>query len=156
MYPTETPIGRPRVTVAAIVERQGRFLFVEERDPEGKLVINQPAGHVEAGESLPDALVRETFEETGWRVEPEALVGAYLWSRADGSISYLRIAMAAHGQRYDEEAPLDEGIIQPVWLSRDELMVRRDQHRSELVLRCLDDYLAGDLYPLTVLKSLLA
>ncbi len=66
MYPTETPTGRPRVTVAAIVERQGRFLFVEERDPEGKLVINQPAGHVEAGESLPDALVRETFEETGW------------------------------------------------------------------------------------------
>ncbi len=64
--------------------------------------------------------------------------------------------MAAYGQRYDEEAPLDEGIIQPVWLSRDELMARRDQHRSGLVLRCLDDYLAGDLYPLTVLKSLLA
>lgn len=142
--------------MAAIVERQGRFLFVEEHDPEGKLVINQPAGHVEAGESLPEALVRETFEETGWRVEPEALVGAYLWGRADGSITYLRIAMAARGQRHEEEARLDDGIIRPVWLSRDELMARRDQHRSELVLRCLDDYLAGERHPLTVLKSLLA
>lgn len=155
MYPSATPAGRPRVTVAALVEREGRFLFVEERDPEGVLVLNQPAGHVEAGESLPEALRRETFEETGWRVEPESLVGAYLWGRADGSLSYLRIAIAARAEGHHPEAVLDEGIERPVWLSREELLSRRKQHRSALVIRCLDDYLAGERYPLAVLKSLL-
>jgi ADP-ribose pyrophosphatase YjhB (NUDIX family) len=147
--------GRPRVTVAALVEREGRFLFVEERDDRGRLVINQPAGHVEAGESLPDAMVRETFEETGWHVIPDALVSTYLWSQADRGLSYFRVAMAALGEGHDETAPLDKGIVRPIWLSREELIDCRDRHRSELVLRCVDDYLAGERYPLTVLKSLL-
>jgi 8-oxo-dGTP pyrophosphatase MutT (NUDIX family) len=155
MHASEIPSGRPRVTVAALVEHEGRFLFVEERDDQGRLVINQPAGHVEAGESLLEALLRETFEETGWRVEPEFLVGAYLWGRADLSISYLRIAIAARPERQDASAALDAGIERPVWLSRDELLARRAEHRSALVLRCVDDYLAGESYPLTVLKSLL-
>ena len=155
--PTENkPVaGRPRVTVAALVEREGRFLFVEEREDRGQLVLNQPAGHVEAGESLPDAMVRETFEETGWQVVPQSLIGTYLWSRADRGLSYLRIAIAATGENYDATAVLDEGIVRPVWLSRQELFDCRDRHRSELVLRCVDDYLAGEHYPLTVLKSLL-
>lgn len=153
--PSVSESGRPRVTVAALVEHEGRFLFVEERDDQGRLVINQPAGHVEAGESLIKAVQRETYEETGWQVEPVALVGAYLWGRADRSVSYLRIALAARPQRYDPGAPLDVGVERPIWLSRDELAARRDIHRSELVLRCLDDYLAGESYPLAVLKSLL-
>jgi 8-oxo-dGTP pyrophosphatase MutT (NUDIX family) len=155
MHPSPASAGRPRVTVAAIVEHEGRFLFVEERDPEGALVINQPAGHVEAGESLPEALRRETFEETGWQVEPESLVGAYLWGKPDGSLSYLRIAIAARAERHHPEATLDEGIVRSVWLSREELAARHGQHRSVLVLRCLDDYLAGERYPLALLKSLL-
>jgi 8-oxo-dGTP pyrophosphatase MutT (NUDIX family) len=156
--PTEniSVAGRPRVTVAALVEREGRFLFVEERDDRGRLVINQPAGHVEVGESLQDAMVRETFEETGWHVIPQALVGTYLWGRADRGLSYLRVAMAALGETHDERAPLDEGIVRPIWLSREELIACRDRHRSELVLRCVDDDLAGERYPLTVLKSLLS
>lgn len=158
-HPVAPPViesGRPRVTVAALVGHEGRFLFVEERDDQGRLVINQPAGHVEAGESLIEAVQRETYEETGWRVEPESLVGAYLWSRADRDLAYLRIALAARPLSYDPSAPLDTGVERPIWLSRDELVARRDIHRSELVLRCLDDYLAGEAYPLTVLKSLLA
>jgi len=148
-------MARPRVTVAAIVERNGRFLLVEERNEQGALVINQPAGHVEGGESLLGALIRETLEETGWQVEPLTLVGAYLWGKSDGSISYLRIAIAARADRHDPDSPLDEGIVQPVWLTRDELAASRDKHRSALVMRCVDDYLAGEVYPLSVLKSLL-
>lgn len=155
MPPSPILAGRPRVTVAALVENAGRFLFVEERDDYGRLVINQPAGHVEAGESLPAAVIREAFEETGWRVEPRFLVGAYLWGRADGSLSYLRIAIAAQAVRHEPEAPLDAGIERAVWLSREELAARRAEHRSELVLRCVDDYLAGEQYALTALKSLL-
>lgn len=152
---SELKYPRPRVTVAAIVERGGRFLLVEEFNAAGKLVINQPAGHVEAGESLPEALIRETVEETGWQVEPTALVGAYLWAPPDKSISYLRIAIAAQGLSHNEQAPLDEGIVRAVWLSRGELATRRQAHRSELVLRCIDDYLAGESYPLSVLKAIL-
>lgn len=148
--------GRPRVTVAALVHREGRFLLVEERDDQGRLVINQPAGHVEAGESVLDAVVREALEETGWTVRPEFMVGVYLWGRPDKSLSYLRIAIAATALTYDAIAPLDEGIERPVWLSREELMACRDSHRSELVMRCVDDCLAGERYPLELLKTLLA
>lgn len=147
--------GRPRVTVAALVERDGRFLLVEERDMQGRLVINQPAGHVEAGESLLDAVIRETFEETGWSIAPAALVGAYLWGRADRSIGYLRIAIAGQALQHHPDSPLDDGIERAVWLSRSELLERQAEHRSELVLRCVDDYLSGERYPLSVLKSLL-
>jgi 8-oxo-dGTP pyrophosphatase MutT (NUDIX family) len=148
--------GRPRVTVAALVERDGRFLLVEERDPQGRLVINQPAGHVEAGESLLDAVIRETFEETGWSIAPAALVGTYIWGRADHSISYLRIAIAGDAVQHHPDSPLDDGIERAVWLSRSELLERQAEHRSALVLRCVDDYLSGERYPLSVLKSLLA
>lgn len=159
MNPTETPHAhalRPRVTVAAIVQRENRFLVVEERTLDGRIVFNQPAGHVEAGESIPEALVRETFEETGWHIRPESLIGVYLWRHPDHSVSYLRLALSGIPENHDAEATLDEGILQAHWLTREELLQRQAQHRSPLVLRCIDDYLAGERYPLTVLKSLLA
>jgi 8-oxo-dGTP pyrophosphatase MutT (NUDIX family) len=159
MHPSEiqpNTSGRPRVTVAALIERDGRFLFVEERDDRGRLVINQPAGHVEAGESLMEAVIRETFEETAWRTEPEAIVGLYQWSRPDGSLSYLRVAIAGRAASYDPAAALDEGIECAVWLSPEELAERRDMHRSPLVMRCIEDYLAGERHPLSIVKLLLA
>ena len=146
---------RPRVTVAAIVHRDERFLLVEEHAVDGGIVFNQPAGHVEAGESILEALTRETFEETGWRIRPESLVGVYLWQHPNQSISYLRIAMSGIPENHDANATLDEGIVQAHWLTRDELARLRPQHRSPLVMRCIEDYLAGERYPLSVLKSLL-
>lgn len=146
---------RPRVTVAAIIQKGDQFLFVEERDSRGRLVINQPAGHVEAGESLLEAFIRETFEETGWVVEPRAFLGAYVWGAPDQGVSYLRIAIVGEGLYLDTNAQLDQGIEQVLWLNREELLTRRHQHRSDLVLRCTDDALKGEVYPLSALKSLL-
>ena len=147
---------RPRLTVAAVVEDHGRFLMVEERDRHGRLVINQPAGHVEGGESLVAALIRETLEETGFGVEPLFLVGAYLWTTPDGSLSYLRMTIAARVLNHQADQPLDEGIERAIWLNRDELVAEIDRHRSPLVLRCVDDYLSGEHYPLTLMKSFIA
>lgn len=151
----EPPIlGRPRVTVAAVVEQQGRFLMVEERNAGGELVINQPAGHVEMGESLLEAVIRETLEETAWHFTPEFLVGVYLWKQPQGHTTFLRICFA--GQVADHEAArtLDDGIEQALWLSRAALQERSAQLRSPLVLNTVDDYLAGERYPLSLLKSL--
>jgi 8-oxo-dGTP pyrophosphatase MutT (NUDIX family) len=140
--------------VAAIVERSGRFLFVEELDLAGGLVINQPAGHVEGGETLLEAVVRETFEESGWHMQPEWLVGLYLWHHPDNTANYLRIAIAGHPERHDPASPLDEGIQRAVWLTPEELAARKASHRSPMVMRCLEDYLAGERHSLSVLKSL--
>lgn len=160
MHQTETrpalmELERPRVTVAAIVENEGRFLLVEERDDRGDLVINQPAGHLESGESLLDAVAREAFEETGWQVRPKHLVGFYLWARPDRTLTYLRVAVACRPEHRDPNAVLDEGIERPLWLTAEELASRCDRHRSPLVMRCLEDYLSGECYPLSILKSLL-
>ncbi|MGZ8242556.1 NUDIX hydrolase [Methylomagnum sp.] len=152
MHPTEIQSPRPRVTVAAIVERDGRFLFVEERDAEGTLVINQPAGHLEGGESVTEAVIREAFEETGWHIRPDYLVGGYLWQHPNQTIAYLRLAIAGTPERHEPDAPLDDGIERPVWLSPDELAERRAMHRSPLVMRCVEDYLAGERYPLSAFK----
>ena len=146
---------RPRVTVAAIVQRDGRFLFVEERDNQGRLVINQPAGHLEVGETLIDAVIREAAEETAWRVEPTALVGVYVWGKPDQSVTYLRVALAAQPILEVQGQALDEGIERVLWLNREELMARESQHRSPLVLRCVDDYLEGAHHSLDVLKAVL-
>ncbi|MEO6697665.1 MAG: NUDIX hydrolase [Gammaproteobacteria bacterium] len=145
-------IWKPNVTVAAVVERQGRFLIVEE-DADGKRVYNQPAGHLDENESLVEAVIRETLEETAWRFEPTALVGVYRWKNIHTGITYLRICFT--GVCHDEEAgrPLDQGIVQAVWLKRDELTALGTQLRSPLVLRCIDDYLAGQHYPLSLLMD---
>jgi 8-oxo-dGTP pyrophosphatase MutT (NUDIX family) len=158
MHRTEmpNPSNRPRVTVAAIIERDGRFLFVEERDNRGEIVINQPAGHVEGGESLTEAVVREAFEETGWRIFPEHIVGVYLWVHPERAITYLRVAIAGRAVSHEPDAPLDDGILRALWLAPDDLVALAGKHRSPLVMRCVEDYRAGERYPLAALKSLLA
>jgi len=147
---------RPRVTVAAIVERDKRFLLIEERDADSELVINQPAGHVEGGESVIAAVIRETFEETGWRFRPEALIGIYLWRRPAKGASFLRIGIAGSVDDHDPDSPLDDGIVRSLWLTREELLSEKIRLRSPLVMKCIDDYLKGEHYPLSVLKSLLS
>lgn len=148
---------RPRLTVAAVVERDQRFLVVEERaTPDGDLVINQPAGHVEHGESLLDAVIRETFEETAWRFTPEALVGIYLWEHPSKRFSYLRFSFIGSVSDHNPSKRLDEGIARALWLTREELDSSDWRLRSPLVLRVIDDYMAGERYPLSVLKNVLS
>lgn len=142
---------RPDVTVAAIIERDGRFLVVRERAAR-RVVFNQPAGHLEADESLVDAVIRETYEETGRRFEPEAVTGVYLWRVPEQGRSYLRVAFSGTVGEADPGARLDRCILQTHWLSRAELEARGPQLRSPLVLRCLDDYLAGARYPISLLS----
>jgi len=146
--------GRPRVTVAAIIERQGHFLMVEERNAAGELVINQPAGHVEMDESLVDAAIRETLEETAWHFTPEFLVGVYLWKQPQARTTFLRVCFAGQVTHHDPARTLDDGIEQAVWLSHAALLDRSAQLRSPLVLDTVNDYLSGERYPLALLKSL--
>ncbi len=146
---------RPSVTVAAIVEQGGRYLLVEEHTPEG-LRLNNPAGHLEAGEALPQAVVRETLEETARRFEPQALVGIYLARmQRDGSgevITYLRFAFCgAVGEPLPGRA-LDHGIVRTLWLTPDEIEASRERHRSPLVWRCVADHRAGQRHPLALLS----
>lgn len=142
----------PHVTVATVVEDQGRFLFVEEH-AEGHLVLNQPAGHLEADESLLQAALRETLEETGWEVELTGVVGIYLYTAPTNGITYQRICFAARPLRHHPELPLDEGIVGPCWLTREELESRREQWRSPLVPQCIDDYRSGDLHALHLVRT---
>lgn len=141
----------PHVTVATIVEDQGRFLLVEEV-AEGKEVLNQPAGHLEADESLTEAAIRETLEETGWDVQLTGVIGIYLYTAPSNGVTYQRVCFTARPLHHHPDSPLDEGIIGPRWLSREELESRRSQWRSELVARCIDDYLKGEVYPLALIR----
>lgn len=149
-------VWKPSVTVAAIIERDGRFLMVEEHSA-GGLRINQPAGHLEPGESLIEAAVREALEESAHVFTPTALVGTYLSrnvssSRGGLSVTYLRFAFAGTvGKALDR--PLDEGIVRTLWMSRAELAACTERHRSPLVLRCVDDYLAGQRAPLELVHT---
>jgi 8-oxo-dGTP pyrophosphatase MutT (NUDIX family) len=143
----------PEVTVAAVVEREGRFLMVEERIS-GRLVFNQPAGHLEDGETLVDAVIRETREETAWRLLPEAMVGVYLWRSPDNGRTFLRFAFCGTVDDHRPEQPLDAGIQRAVWLRHDQLLAQASRLRSPLVLRCLDDYLLGTRQPLDSVASL--
>ena len=144
------PRFKPNVTVAAIVEHEGKFLIVEEDTSEG-IGYNQPAGHLEEGESLLAAVVRETLEETRYDIEPTALVGLYQWKRPQSATTYLRVAFACRVLGHDPARTLDAGICAARWLTRDELVALAKQHRSPYVLRCLDDYLAGKRYPLDLI-----
>ena len=143
----------PDLTVAAIVQREGRFLMVEERIA-GRLVLNQPAGHLEDAESLVEAAIRETREETAWRLNPEALVGVYLWRNPDNGRSFLRFAFCGTVDDHRPGQPLDTGIQRALWLSRDQLLAQPGRLRSPLVMRCLDDYLLGKRQPLATVASL--
>jgi ADP-ribose pyrophosphatase YjhB (NUDIX family) len=142
------------VTVAAVIEQDGKFLVVEERSKAGKLVINQPAGHLEHGESLINAVIRETLEETGHAFLPSHIVGFYLWRNENGGNTYFRVAFCGHTEAPRGAVTLDEGIVGTHWLTRAQLLNRRPQLRSPMVMRCLDDYLAGRRYPLDCLNHL--
>jgi 8-oxo-dGTP pyrophosphatase MutT (NUDIX family) len=145
--------SNPDVTVAAIVQREGRFLMVEERIS-GRLVLNQPAGHLEDEETLVEAAIRETREETAWRLHPEALVGVYLWRNPDNGRSFLRFAFCGTVDDHRAGQPLDTGIQRALWLSREQLLAQSGRLRSPLVMRCLDDYLLGRRQPLETVASL--
>lgn len=143
---------QPDVTVATVVVRDGRLLVVEER-VKGALVINQPAGHLEPDESLVDAALRETREETGWDVRLTDFIGAYQW-KAETGRHYLRFAFAAEPDRHDPSRVLDTGIERAVWMTPAELEAQRPRHRSPLVWRVVADYLAGRRHPLSMVQQL--
>jgi 8-oxo-dGTP pyrophosphatase MutT (NUDIX family) len=132
----------PEVTVAAIVELDRRFLVVEERVT-GRLVLNQPAGHLEDRESLIEAVIRETREETAWRFRPEALVGTYLWRSPVDGRSFLRFAFCGTVDDHQPRQPLDQGIVRTLWMSHEQLLAQATRLRSPLVLGCLQDFLLG-------------
>jgi 8-oxo-dGTP pyrophosphatase MutT (NUDIX family) len=136
----------PEITVAAVTETDGRFLVVEERI-ERRLVINQPAGHVEPGETLLEAIIREVREETAWRFTASELIGVYLWRHPRTGRTTKRFTFTGSVSDRSEQK-LDDGIVGTHWLTRAELERREPQLRSPLVLRCIDDYLAGQRQPL--------
>ncbi|HEX2199054.1 MAG TPA: NUDIX hydrolase [Burkholderiales bacterium] len=144
-------VWKPSVTVAAVIERDGRFLFVEERI-DGRLVLNQPAGHLEPNESLAAACAREALEETAHRFRPTGLVGVYRWRYAPQDVTFLRFCFRGKLEG-EEKRPLDKGIVGLHWLSPDELRARCAEHRSPLVQKCVDDFLAGRNFPLEILSK---
>ena len=143
---------QPHITVATIVEDNGRFLMVEELKG-GRAVLNQPAGHLDPHETLTEAAVRETLEETGWDVEATGIVGIYLYTAPSNGVTYQRICFAARPVRHRVDSPLDSDIERAMWLTRDELLADPARWRSELVPRCLDDYLQGPLHSLDLLRD---
>ena len=146
-------IWKPHATVAAVIEKDSKFLLVEEVI-HGAHVYNQPAGHLDPDETLLDAVIRETREESAWLFTPEAVTGIYLWKHPDNGETYLRVAFCGQCSDHDPEQVLDTGIVQAVWKSRDELLRRPEQLRSPMVINCIDDYLDGKRYPLSILNDI--
>lgn len=146
-------VWTPHVTVAAVIENDGRFLIVEELIGE-KLVFNQPAGHLEAGESLIEAVKREVLEETDYHITPTAIIGIYRWINPQNSTTYLRIAFTGFCTGHDYSRPLDPEIQHVHWLTLHDLELRQNQLRSPLVLACIKDYLNGHRHPLTLMADL--
>lgn len=144
-------VWKPNVTVAALIERQGHFLLVEEHTEAG-LRFNQPAGHLDQGESLLQAVVRETLEETAWHFQPRHLVGIYQWPRPQGDITYLRFAFAGAALQEELGRPLDTGIVRAVWMTAEEIEATQARHRSPLILQCVQDHLAGRCFPLDLIR----
>lgn len=143
---------RPSVTVAGVIERDGSFLFVEEV-ANGRRVLNQPAGHLDPGESLAEAVAREVLEETAHRFRPTGLVGIYRWHYDKEDVTFLRFAFRGEVQGVEQGRALDKEILAAVWLTPAELAARRAEHRSPLVQQCVEDYLAGRSFPLDVLSK---
>ncbi len=141
------------VTVAAIIEDGGRFLLVEEKAG-GNIVFNQPAGHLEPGEQLTEAVVRETMEETGFAFVPNALLGVYLWHSIEADTTFLRVAFCGQTEPPPATPILDEGILATHWLTPAQIRARDSSLRSPMVRRCIDDHLAGKRFSLAVLSEL--
>jgi len=143
----------PHLTVAVIVEVDGNFLIVKEISDD-KVVLNQPAGHVEENETLFEAALRETLEETGWHVRIESLVGFYLYRSPDNNTTYFRTLFSAVPLKEESNATLDDGIVEAQWLSLEEIQQQQSMLRSPMVLTCIEDYLAGKRLPLDYISHL--
>jgi ADP-ribose pyrophosphatase YjhB (NUDIX family) len=148
----EADIWRPHVTVATVVPRDGRFLLVEE-DVRGRVVLNQPAGHLDPDETLQAAAVRETLEETGWDVELTCLLGVQQW-HSPSARQFVRFTFAAQALRHDPARPLDDGILRALWMTREEIAAAGPRLRSPMVLASVDDWLAGRRLPLDAIRLL--
>lgn len=146
-------IWKPNVTVAAVVEQDGKFLLVEEETDDGTR-LNQPAGHWEPDETLMQGAIREALEETAYHFEPKWLQGVYSWHYDRKGVTYLRFAFVGSVRNHEPQRQLDKGILRAVWLSPDEIRATAERHRSPLVLRCVEDHLAGKRYPLELVTHL--
>ena len=146
-------VWKPHVTVAAVIEQDGKFLLVEEL-AQGRKVLNQPAGHLEAHESLVQAVIRETREETAWNFIPDSISGIYQWTNSAKNKTFLRFAFCGAVDRHAPERELDTGILRTIWLSRQQVLARSARLRSPMVVKCIDDYLAGIRYPLATINYL--
>lgn len=151
--PHREPIWTPHATVAALIERDGRYLMVREHTRHG-IRLNQPAGHWEAGETLFDAVKREVLEESGFEFTPTALLGIYISDKDDKSVTYLRLTFVGNVGDAPIHNELDEGIIEAVWLTFDDIMAQQDIHRNPIVAQCLSDYVAGQRLDLALVKDL--
>jgi len=143
-------IWKPNVTVAAVIEREGKFLQIEEETSQG-VRYNQPAGHLEANESILAAVVRETLEESAYHFLPKYLVGIYRWHSIESDTTYLRFAFSGELTGHEPDRTLDAGILQALWMTAAELQSTQSRHRSPLVLQCVNDYRSGKRYPLEIL-----
>ena len=149
-------VWKPNVTVAAVAERDGRFLLVEEETPDG-IRLNQPAGHLDPGETPLDGAIREALEETARVFTPTALLGIYMTrspsARQPEAVTYLRFAFIGTVGEAEPDRALDHGILRTLWLTADEVRARLPEHRSPLVMKCIDDYLAGQRHPLSLVYT---
>ena len=143
-------IWKPHATVAAVLEQDGKFLLVEEHTPQG-LLFNQPAGHWEPNETLPAGAAREVMEESAYEFEPEFLIGVYRWHSNASNTTYLRFAFGGRILAHHPGRALDKGIVRAVWMTLDEIRATQDRHRSPLILRCVEDYIAGKRFPLDLI-----
>ncbi len=152
MHPAEAAPWQPDVTVATVVFKDGALLMVEE-NAGGRIVINQPAGHLEPDETLVEAAIREAREETGWDIRLTGFLGTYQW-KAETGRHYLRFAFLGEALHFDPARPLDTGILRALWLTPEALRNEAARHRSPLVMRVVEDALCGHRYPLDMLNHL--
>ena len=151
--PADEDIWRPHVTVATVVPRDGRFLLVEE-DVRGRIVLNQPAGHLDPNEPIQHAAVRETLEETGWDIELDCLLCVQQWRNADSGRQFVRFTFGGIALRHHADRALDVGIVRALWLTREEIAAEAARLRSPMVLASVDDWLAGHRLPLDAIRWL--
>ena len=141
---------KPNVTVAAVIEQKGKYLLVEEQTTHG-ILFNQPAGHLEPNESIVNGAIRETLEETGYTFTPQWLLGIYRWHSLLNDTTYLRFAFSGTVVCHGHDRKLDEGIVRAAWFNANEIYELIHRHRSPLVIKCIEDHLAGKHYPLEIL-----